>query len=120
MLSALVETAKLLAAEQTRADESKMTHNIDGRKDVEELVERNVHRVQAPAGHAARGSRGGHGGHGGHGDAVSEVRASLYILYFIYFLLKRSLFLGGGGGLRCAMYSTPQHRRLLEICIYFY
>lgn len=82
MLSALVETSKLLAAEQTRADESKTTYCIDGRKDVEELVERNVHRVQAPAGHAARGSRGGHGGHGGHGDGVSEVRASLYFYKF--------------------------------------
>ena len=66
MLSALLETAKLLAKEQTRADESKTTANVDGRKDVKELVERNAHRVQAPAGHAAR-SRGGHG------DAVSEV-----------------------------------------------
>lgn len=74
MLSALVETAKLLAAEHTRADESRTTHLIDGRKDVKELVDRNAHRVQAPAGHAPR-SRGG-----GHGDAVSEVRLSYFFV----------------------------------------
>lgn len=64
VLSTFLETAKLLAAEQTRADEAKFTERIDGRKDVQELVERNAHRVQVPAGHATRAR--------GHGDAVGE------------------------------------------------
>ncbi|CAM9627423.1 unnamed protein product, partial [Laminaria digitata] len=84
MLSALVETAKLLAAEHTRADESKKTHLIDGRKDVKELVDRNAHRVQAPAGHAPR-SRGG-----GHGDAVMFMAYHSEVLQRERDLLRKS------------------------------
>lgn len=65
VLSAFLETAKACADEQARADKSKATENIDGRKDVEEVVERNVHRVQAPDGVAARAR-------GGHSDGVGE------------------------------------------------
>lgn len=45
-LSTFLETAKELAKEQTRADEAKTTDRIDGRKDVQELVERNAARVR--------------------------------------------------------------------------
>lgn len=55
MLSAFLETAKACAGEQARADQSKATEDIDGRKDVEEVVERNVHRAR-----------------GGHSDGVGE------------------------------------------------
>lgn len=65
VLSAFLETAKACADEQARADKSKATENIDGRKDVEEVVERNVHRVQALDRVAARAR-------GGHGDGVGE------------------------------------------------
>eukprot|EP00903_Cladosiphon_okamuranus_P013168 g12281.t1 len=45
-LSCFLETAKELAKEQQRADEAKTTEHIDGRKDVQELVERNAARVR--------------------------------------------------------------------------
>lgn len=45
-LSTFLETAKELAKEQQRADEAKTTERIDGRKDVQELVERNAARVR--------------------------------------------------------------------------
>lgn len=66
VLSALLDNAKVFAAEQARADKSKIIENINGRKDVEELIERNVHRVQSPRESAPRGR-------GGHGDGVGEV-----------------------------------------------
>lgn len=46
VLSAFLETAEELTKEQTRADEAKTTEGIDGRKDVQELVERNAARVR--------------------------------------------------------------------------
>lgn len=46
VLSTFLETAEELTKEQTRADEAKTTEGIDGRKDVQELVQRNAARVR--------------------------------------------------------------------------
>lgn len=71
ILAALLETAKVVAAEQMRSDESKIALNIDGRKDVEELMAKNAHRVpvQSPPGLSIRGRSG-------QGDSVGEASFS--------------------------------------------
>lgn len=56
VLAALLEPAKTFASEQMRADSSKITWSIDGRKDVEELVERNA--LPRPNGLGSRGRSG--------------------------------------------------------------
>lgn len=45
-LSSFLEAAEELAKDQQRADEAKTIEHIDGRKDVQELVERNAARVR--------------------------------------------------------------------------
>lgn len=71
VLAALLETAKVVAAEQMRSDESKMAWKIDGRRDVEELMARSAHRVpvQSPPGLSVRGRPG-------QGDSVGEASCS--------------------------------------------
>lgn len=67
ILAALLETAKVVAAQQGRLDESKATSKIDGRKDVEELLGKTAHRVpvEAPSGRLSRARSG-------QGDSVGE------------------------------------------------
>lgn len=70
VLSALLDTVKVFKEEQMRADELGTTRNIDGRRDVEELVRRNAHSTHPlPAGSAIRARSG-------QGDGVNE--ASLH------------------------------------------
>lgn len=76
ILAALVETAKAVAAQQRRLDESEATSKIDGRKDVEELLERTAHRVpvEAPSGGLDRARSG-------QGDSVGEASDGDYRLH---------------------------------------
>lgn len=71
-LSSFLETAKELATEQQRADEAKTTEHIDGRKDVQELVERNAARVRqrGAVGEASAMSAAGFGVSGLHGSKL--------------------------------------------------
>lgn len=80
MLAALLETAKAFAAEHMRAEESKTTWNIDGRKDVEELVGKTAHRVRVLPPESGSSS----GGRAGHGDGVGEVRVGRLALYYVF------------------------------------
>lgn len=68
VLSALLKSAEALASEQARADTSKIVEQIDGRADVEELVERSVHR--------ATGTGGGGTTPRGRGDGIGEASVS--------------------------------------------
>lgn len=68
VLSALLKSAEALASEQARVDALKIVEQIDGHADVEELVERNVHRT-AGTGAGSTTPRG-------RGDGIGEASVS--------------------------------------------
>lgn len=68
VLSALLKSAEALASEQARTDTLKIVEQIDGHADVEELVERNVHRTA--------GTGGGSTTPRGRGDGIGEASVS--------------------------------------------
>lgn len=71
VLAALLNTAQVFNEEQRRADESESTRNIDGQRDIEELVNRNARSPPPPG----VGSRARSGQNDGVGEASAIASA---------------------------------------------
>lgn len=76
VLAALLNTAKVFNEEQRRADESETTRNIDGQRDIEELVTRNARSPPLPG----VGSRARLGQNDGVGEASAIASASSWAI----------------------------------------